>query len=148
MKQKKYLNKRLALSFILISILTILGNVELFEHMDFVQNNPLPRYTLYFFWIILIAVTGYIGWKTYLQKWVQFMWIATYIAGIAILIILAVIDLFVYKFPDNIRWYIVYFRSILVSPVPFVIFYLLVKLTAGSTSNNFEVTVTGKDLEQ
>lgn len=129
MKQKKPYNLRLLLSFAAVFITGSILNEGLYEHIVYVQSHALLRYSIYFAILVLIYFMGMYGFKKQ-AAWVIAVWQLIYAGAVVLLAVSAVIDQFIFHYPDHIRQYIVYFRAIMISPVPFVIVYLLGKYVA------------------
>lgn len=123
-------NKKQLLCFLFILFLWLFCSQEIYLFKAPLTHAVFTRYIIYFFWIGATCITGYIAWKSIPQIWVRKTWIILYTIVFIVLLLLGTIDLFFLHFTKAQKSYIQSFRLFFQSPVPFVIFYFLLKMSS------------------
>ena len=124
-------NKKQIICFISILFLWLFCSQEIHSFDRLLHNAVFIRYIIYFFWIAAVGFIGYIAWSKLPQQWAKKAWVRLYAIVFLILLLLGALDLLFFHFNKSQRNYIQSFRLFFQSPVPFVVFSFLIRMSGG-----------------
>ena len=84
------------------------------------------KYGVHLFLLVSIGFTGWMGWRTFLYKWVPSLWMVLYIIFFIIIGGLGFLDYW-WGMPPSLKEFIINLKWFFASPLPFGIMMLLVK---------------------
>lgn len=121
-------NRRISITLLLIIGIGILISQGFIETSFYVKANAIVKYSIYFIWLVVVGFIGHWGWKSSTQKWISTIWIYTYAFVLIVLLILGLVDMYLLPISTYIKKDISHFRAFFLSPIYFIILYLLSKL--------------------
>lgn len=126
---------RFLLAFFIVS-----GIGFCFDHFlvetEFLKNVPkLSRYVLFFVAISAVLWTGWYGLSLTNASSARSLWIKIYLAGLLVLIVGALVNLFVQPLPYQSKRYSERLAALLISPIPLGVVYIFFGVL-GRTGNS------------
>jgi biotin transporter BioY len=114
-----------------VAIIAWFFHTQQYEGIAYLVDVPLSvKHTVNFSYVIFFGVIGYFALKTYREPWLLKLWVVVYLAEIAILTIVGILDL-VYRINSvNLREFFAYTRLFFSSPLPFGILAFLLRFRA------------------
>ena len=128
---------RFFLSILMIAIICFFGYSFIYEShtKEFVEKYQLFKHSINFIWLGMVFLIGYWGLSKRQPKWGRIFWVIIYLALMSFLFVLGFVDFFVYKFNDNVRDSISFFRFFFQSPLPFFIIWVLTIIFRNHNNN-------------
>lgn len=121
-------NRRISITLLLIIGIGILISQGFIETSFYVKANAIVKYSIYFIWLVLVGFIGHWGWKSASKRWLNTIWIYTYAIVLIVLLILGLVDMYLLPISTYIKKDISHFRAFFLSPIYYIILYLLSKL--------------------
>ena len=123
-------NKRVFISLLLIIITCWIGYTIIYESTlsVFINHYRFIKHVANFLLLISIFIIGNWGLKFYTPIWIFSLWNISYLVIIVILLLLGILDIFLYSFLLNFKVAIAYLRFFFQSPMPYLSLLLISKL--------------------